>query len=338
MQPGNISQTVWRRSILKQLKQGAVSSLPLKCLESEMCAAIPGDGEFFVAADATVCGNTHYTGIYAAIKALNDLMTRGAEPVALQVSLMLPVRIKETDVQKLISVLKEFCEENGVAIASVRAEVQAALRQTMVHVSAIGQAEEERLLRLEQADPEQDIILCGSIALEGMQRILDECEEELKERFVPAFLRQMKALKKELFVGEAIRSAWGHVSAMQQIGNGGIFAALWEVAEAAGLGLTVDLSQMTVCQETIEVCEFYRLNPYQMTSTGGVLMLTEDGESLLQILRGCGVRASRLGRTEKGKTRKIINGGESRFLDRPAPDELALWQEKRLMESEYKQL
>lgn len=321
---------------MKQLKQGEERGLPLKCSESEMCAAISGDGGFFVVADATVCGNTSYTGAYAAIRALNDLMTRGAEPVAVQVSLMLPIHIKETDVQKLISVLKGFCKENGIAIATVRAEVQATVRQVTVHVSAIGQAEEERLLGLEQVAPEQDIILCGSIALEGMQRILDECDAELKERFVPAFLRQMRELKKEMFLGEAIRSAWGHVSAMQQIGNGGIFATLWEVAEAAGLGLTVDLSQMTVCQETIEVCEFYRLNPYRMTSTGGVLMLTEDGESLLQILRGCGVRASRLGRTEKGKIRKVINGGESRFLDRPAPDELALWQEKRLMESGYK--
>ena len=26
------------------------------------------------------------------------------------------------------------------------------------------------------------------------------------------------------------------------------------------------MEQMTICQETVEICEYYRLNPYQMTS------------------------------------------------------------------------
>lgn len=100
---------------------------------------------------------------------------------------------------------------------------------------------------------------------------------------------------------------------MQQIGSGGIFGTLWEVAEAAGIGVEVDLKKINIRQETVEVCEYFRLNPYQMTSTGAVLMIADHGERLVQTLRAGGARASMLGVTTAGSARVITSEGEKDF-------------------------
>ena len=66
---------------------------------------------------------------------------------------------------------------------------------------------------------------------------------------------------------------------MRQVGEGGIFAALYRLAKEADTGLVVDLKAMPVRQETIEICEYYKLNPYQLASTGNILMICDDGGS-----------------------------------------------------------
>ena len=47
-------------------------------------------------------------------------------------------------------------------------------------------------------DAGNDIVLAGAVGLEGSIRILKEKEEELRERFIPAFLDGLARKKKEL--------------------------------------------------------------------------------------------------------------------------------------------
>jgi hydrogenase maturation factor len=170
---------------------------------------------------------------------------------------------------------------------------------------------------------DQDIVLLKWIGLEGTFRVMREKEEALAERFVPTFLNQIKGLESELFSEKELLMAkeFG-VSAMHQITSGGILAALWEIAESSNVGLTVDLKKMAIKQETIEVCEFCHLNPYQLTSVGSVLIFTDRGEELVAKYAEEGIWATVLGRTTADTARVIVGGEEKRFLDRPAPDEL----------------
>lgn len=124
-------------------------------------------------------------------------------------------------------------------------------------------------------------------------------------------------------------AAQGKIRAIRQIGSGGILAALWDMAEELDTGFEADLSAMTLRQETVEICEFYRLNPYQMTSAGSFLIVTEHGDAVLDVLEKAGARAGRLGVIKARKARVISSGEEIRYLDRPAPDELEVWMSGR---------
>ena len=88
------------------------------------------------------------------------------------------------------------------------------------------------------------------------------------------------------------------------------------------MGLDLDMKQIPVLQETIEVCECYRLNPYLLTSAGSFLMAASDGRGLADALHKEGIAASVIGRFTSGNDKVIHNGEDVRCLDRPAPDEI----------------
>ena len=71
---------------------------------------------------------------------------------------------------------------------------------------------------------------------------------------------------------------------MHDVTEGGIFGALWEIAEASGVGLEIDLKKIPLKQETVEICEFFGINPYELISSGSMLMATEDGNGLVMEL------------------------------------------------------
>ena len=93
------------------------------------------------------------------------------------------------------------------------------------------------------------------------------------------------------------------------------------MADQSGVGLEVDLKKIPVRQETIEICEYFDVNPYYLYSAGSLLVGTEHGEALVSHLAAQGIFAAVIGRATGGKDRVIRNGEECRYLDRPKQDE-----------------
>lgn len=93
--------------------------------------------------------------------------------------------------------------------------------------------------------------------------------------------------------------------------------------------MEIEFSDILICQETVEFCEYYQLNPYQMTSAGSLLITTDKSTELLAFFKQVGIRARRLGVITDDNVRIITSGTEKRYLDRPAPDEWLRWQSGR---------
>ena len=111
-------------------------------------------------------------------------------------------------------------------------------------------------------------------------------------------------------------------SALYAMGEGGFLSALWKMAEASEVGLEADFRKVPIRQETIEVCEIFDLNPYKLQSDGAVLIGIRGGEALVQRLRNEGFMAEIIGQTNSGNDRLLYSGGNVRYLERPAEDEL----------------
>ena len=276
-------------------------------------------GERAVSATAFACGQSKEIGVHALAESLNELAAAGAGAVEARVHIMIPDgygRPRLAAVQKLI---EKVCGARGVTLIFLEQYKTPAAALPLVSVTCTGTAEyTDRVIR-----PGQDIVLTKWAGLGGMVRILQEKEDELEERFAPAFIKQIKEYAGEIFAGEELPAARQMgVSVFCQVTEGGIFAALWNLAREAETGLSVDMKKIPVRQETIEVCENYRLNPYQLMSAGSFLMVADNGRELARELTGHGMKAAVIGRMTDNNDKVIQNGEEIRFIDRPAPDEL----------------
>ena len=159
--------------------------------------------------------------------------------------------------------------------------------------------------------------------LEATTILAKEREEELRKRFPTGIVDTAIGFDQYLSVVPESRIAMEHgVSAMHDITEGGVFGALWEMANGAGVGLEVDLKKIPIRQETVEICQYFDVNPYQIMSSGSMMIAADDGYELVRKLEKAGIHASVVGRTNAGNDRILRNGEDIRYLDKPQPDEL----------------
>lgn len=323
MKIGKVSQTVLKRSMLKPLQFTRKEAMFAPSVE-EMCYGVEcKENEEILCTSTVLYGDEKDLGVFALAQVLNNLATRGAMMVGASVHIILSPHAYESRLKAMMEHIEVAGSAHGVQILSAKAEISPAVSKAVICLNGIGILKKGELLLSSMGKAEQDIVLLKWIGLEGTFRAIREKEADLKNRFVHTFLSQIQQMESQIFSEKAIEIAKMHgASAMHQITEGGILAALWEMAEASDVGLEVELKKMSIRQETVEVCEFCHLNPYQLTSAGSVLIVTDNGEELVQKYEEAGIKASLLGKTTAGSQRVILSGDEKRFLDRPAADEL----------------
>lgn len=267
---------------------------------------------------------------YGLLTEVNELAAQGVHAGSAEIRIEIPADMDKSRMHSIrnhIAKAMEKLETEDFQLEElhIAGEKCAALRVPQNVITAAGETDQKERIAdaLLTARAGQDIVYAGWAGLEGMLRIIGEKEAELRERFTPAFIGQMKAYDSELcgLSKIAVADAMG-VSVIRQVSRGGILASLWDLAKDTELGLNLDLKKIAVRQETIEVCEHFRLNPYQLASGGSFLMLTENGEALADALNQKGIQAAVIGQLTDSNDKVIHNGEDMRYIDRPAPDEL----------------
>ena len=320
---GKVPESVLKRSIFRQIHTRREEIL-LGAGVGEDCAALKlAPGEIFVISTDPITGTVKDIGNLAIHITLNDLASAGAEPVGVMLTILLPEGSEEQDLKSLMRQMEEGCAAANVQIMGGHTEVTRVVNQPIVSVCGVGKAREEQLVSTGGARPGHDIIITKWIGLEGTSIIAKEKEAELLNRYPCDLVETARNFDKYLsVVPEAAVAVKSGVSAMHDVTEGGIFGALWEMAESSGVGLTIDLKKIPVRQETIEVCEFFGINPYELISSGSMLMASQDGNQLVQDLERAGIPAVVVGKATAGNDRVLLNGEEQRFLEPPKTDEL----------------
>lgn len=202
------------------------------------------------------------------------------------------------------------------------------------------------------------MIIAGTVADRGAAIAADLARRQLQERW-PCGLRiragetGFPPRENKLRAGGIGRSAqgnqlqasdlpgtlWGYtaedfsrlpgVAAAGFPGDGGILAALWDMAAAGPVGLAADLRKIPLRQETVEICEMLDLNPYRLDAAGSVLMSAFGGQTLLQALAAMGIPAVVIGCTTGNKAKILHSGETTSYLDWPAEDEWKRWNRER---------
>ena len=323
MKIGKIPESVLKRSVFKQIRTKRPEVL-IGAGVGEDCAVMQlKENEVFVLSTDPITGTGKDIGELAVHITANDLASAGAEPVGMLLTVLLPDSSEEADIRRMMEEVERACAKLHIQVMGGHTEVTRAVNQPLISVTGVGKAREDRVITTSGARPGQDIVLTKWIGIEGTSIIAKEKEEELKERFPAPFLEKAKAFGEWISVVEDGRIAADMgATAMHDVTEGGIYGALWELAEASGIGLEIDLKAIPIRQETVELCEVFGLNPYYLISSGSMLIAADRGHDLVRGLEKAGIHAAVIGKATAGNDRVVLNGEERSFLERPRTDEL----------------
>ena len=323
MKVGKVPENVLKRSVFKQLHTTRKEVL-LGAGVGEDCAAMKlAEDEVFVISTDPITGAAKDIGALAVQITVNDLASAGAEPIGIMITVLLPENAEEKDLKTVMAQVEEACEKNRIQVMGGHTEVTKVVNQIVISVTGVGKAKEGRVISTAGVKPGMDIIVTKWIGIEGTAILAKEKEAVLRERYSQPFIDKAKELDRYISVlSEAATAVKSGVAAMHDVTEGGIFGALWEIAEASGVGLEIDLKKIPLKQETVEICEFFGINPYELISSGSMLMAAEDGNGLVMELEKAGIPAVVIGKATDSNDRVLLNEEERRFLEPPKTDEL----------------
>ncbi len=260
------------------------------------------------------------------LRCTNNLAAAGAEPYAVTLALMLPENTEEAELKSLMAEAEKVCSGLDIQIAGGQTCISSAVNQPVLTVTGYGKPIRDGWTEHGKISPGQDIVLSKWIGMEGTAILAERAREGLLHRY-PAYLVDEAACLDQWLsvIPEAATAVKSGVCAMHDVSEGGIFGALWELAERTGVGLTIDLKKIPLRQETVEVCEYCNVNPYELLSGGCLIMVTEDGAGLKAALEAERIPAAVIGKVTDSRDRIICNEDEVRYMDRPKNDEIYRW-------------
>lgn len=323
MKIGKIPETILKRSVLKQIKHRRDEVLVGPAI-GEDCSVI-GINEDEVIAMSTdpITGTAHDIGTLAVHITANDLASNGAEVIGIMLSILLPEGIAESELKSMMQDIESVCDKLQIEVLGGHTEVTKAVNQPIVTVTGIGKMKKSDIIKTSGAKPGQEIVMTKWAGLEGTAILAKAKEQELLSKYSKSFIEEAKKMIEYISVVPDSRIAMEvGVTSMHDVTEGGIFGALWEIGAAAGVGLEVDLQKIQLKQETVEICEFFDLNPYMLISSGCMLIVSDNANLLVDRLKDKDIAACVIGRITEGNDRIIINGDEQRYLEPPKTDEL----------------
>lgn len=328
MRKGKATQAVLSRSVLrvmKEKKKGVVRYPEYGCGYGAFRRE-EGEGQLTVTACGTSAGYPADAAEFAVSEACGHLLASGAVPDGITVQMILPEAYEESELKKLVQCIEKAAAACGAVILGGHTEILPRQERPEIFLTAVGHAEKF----LPEPEPDMDLVVAGTIASSAASYLAEKNREELRACFSEGFLNDTVRMGRNLFLPEAVRTVLASgFFPMKPAGRGGIFGALWEMAEHAGIGLDIDLKKIPVRQETIEICEFFSLNPYQLFCTDLLLAAVPDGTALVRALAQKGIPAAVIGRTVRGPERILHNGEEIRYLDKPQTDEWYHMEERK---------
>jgi len=113
------------------------------------------------------------------------------------------------------------------------------------------------------------------------------------------------------------------VTSMHDATECGVWGALYEVAQAAGLGARIEKEKIVVEDCVKEICQYFGIDPYASISEGTLLISCRPhkAEATVKALAQKGINSSIVGELiapEKGMI--LVEGGKEKELKHPIVD------------------
>lgn len=262
---------------------------------------------YLVAKTDPITFATDEIGWYVVNVNANDVAAMGAMPRWLLLTLLLPETGSDgARVEEIFSQVHGACQSLGIVLCGGHTEITVGLDRPIAIGFMLGEMEKADLVRTAGAEVGDHLLLTKGIAIEGTavlaQEIGDRLADEVGEELVARGRRFLKEPGISVVSDAQILCHVGQPHAMHDPTEGGLATGLWEMAQASGKGLVVDLAQVSYFPETVAFCQVLDLDPLGVLASGALLVACAPDESALMLdaLASRGIEATRIGRVVDG--------------------------------------
>lgn len=294
------------------------------------CAVVEVGDRLLVFKSDPITFATGEIGWYLVHVNANDIATTGATPRWLLVTLLLPQGKTTADLVDAISQqIYEACRALDIAVIGGHTEVTHGLDRPLAVGTLVGQVSRERLVTPHGVSAGDRLLLTKGVPIEATAILAREFPERLRQALGSADVEEASAYLREPGIS-VLRDAQvamgaGDVTAMHDPTEGGLAAALWELAEAGSCALVVDPEAVTVPPLSARVCDVFGLDPLATIASGALLLTVrpQDADSVCNALVAEGIACSEIGAVETGPIAvwRETSGGRDRW-PRPEQDEI----------------
>ena len=274
---------------------------------------------------------TDAIGWYAVNVNANDVAVMGARPRWFLATVLLPEgEATAAMAEAIFEQIDRSCSQLSIALAGGHTEITYDLPRPLVIGVMLGEAPCDRVVTAAGARPGDAIALVKPPPIEGTALIAREKRDELLARGyerswldrVAGFLYDpgISVVAPALLAREAVE-----VHAMHDPTEGGIVTGLWELAQAANVGLEVFREAIPILPEGQRLCATFGLDPLGTIASGSLLIALSEADvpALRAALGPQGFPVAIVGRALEAEAGLwLVEEGERRPLPRFPADEI----------------
>lgn len=186
----------------------------------------------------------------------NDVASTGARPLWFLCVTLLPEGAGEELLNEIMDQMQAAFEEVGVSLIGGHTETTPGLDRPLIIGFMMGEADKDKYVTTGGARPGDVIILTKSAGIEGTAVLAQDLNAILRERVRDDVLLSAESMLRRIsIVPEAMRAVEaGGVSSLHDPTEGGVLNGIWEMAEAAEVGVVINEEAIPIADETRIIC------------------------------------------------------------------------------------
>jgi hydrogenase expression/formation protein HypE len=260
----------------------------------------------------------------------SDSVTSGLRPAYLSIDLNLPMEMTKEQLTVVWETMHRECQQLGMAVICGHTARYENCHYPMVGgATVIGVGEKDEYVTPRLAKAGDKIIITKGPAIEATgifatmfpSLIEKEFGREFSERAQQIFY-QMSVVEDALTaVSVGIRD--NGVTTMHDATECGIWGGLYEVAQAAGLGVRVEKERIVMANCVEEICRYFNIDPYASISEGTLIIVSREhkAQDVINALNQKGIKSSIVGElTPPHQGMTLIASGREQKLEHPIVD------------------
>jgi hydrogenase expression/formation protein HypE len=265
------------------------------------CAVIDFGETLLVAKSDPITFTAEDIGWYVVQVNANDIATTGAQPRWFLSTLLIPDSESNRDlIERIFSQIETACQKLGIAVIGGHTEITIGIDRPILSGTMLGEVPRDSLITPKGARPGDALLLTKGVPIEAGSILAREYQDSLPNLDPELIQRAREYLKKpgiSVVRDAQVAVTTGGVTAMHDPTEGGVLCGLWELAEAARVGLVVFLEAIPILSEAGSICQVLAVDPLSAIASGS-LLLTVKKEFLdqqLHAMNKSGIPASHIG-------------------------------------------